>query len=381
MLPVFALRTKIPTRDGKALPALLALFSLLALHALPGTAATPATPILPFVTTSADQSAVAAGYEGQVEAVRQTVLSAQVPGSITLLQVRAGDRVRAGQVLARIDARAAEQGVAAGTAQVEAARANLNVAAAELERKRQLFAKNYIAKAALEQAEAVHKAAQAQVNALSAQTSAAQAQTGFHVVRAPYNGVVAAVSVELGDMAMPGRPLVSLYDPSALRVSAAVPATAAGSAAPGTVRIELTALGEAGRELKPVRVQVLPTVDPQSMTREVRADLPAGLAGAVPGQYARLWIAGATPVREGGNQPGLASVRVPATAVIRRAEVNALYVLDAAGRPVLRLVRLGRSLAGQVEVLAGVEPGERVVTDPQAAARVAAAPVPAQTGR
>ena len=158
-----------------------------------------------------------------VEAVRQATLSAQVAGAIVSLNVKAGDRVKAGQELLRIDGSAAQQNVVGSTAQLEAAQANLRVAAKEIERQKQLFQKQYISQGALDRAQAQFDAAQAQVQAQQAQTRAAQTQTGFFSVRAPFNGVVSDVPVTLGEMAMPGRPLVTLYDPSALRVTAAVP--------------------------------------------------------------------------------------------------------------------------------------------------------------
>ncbi|WOP14388.1 efflux RND transporter periplasmic adaptor subunit [Ottowia sp. SB7-C50] len=167
----------------------------------------------PTASVQSSASAASASYEGTVEAVRQAVVAAQVPGAVVALQVKVGDTVRAGQVLARIDARAAEQGAAASAAQVAAARAALDVAAQDLNRKRVLFQKNYIAKAALEQAEAQYRSAQAQVNAQAAQAGAARTQTGFHTVTAPFDGVVSVLSVERGDMAMPGRALMTVYDP------------------------------------------------------------------------------------------------------------------------------------------------------------------------
>ena len=124
---------------------------------------------LPVRVVQAGPVARGASYDGQVEALRQSVIAAQVPGAVLELHVRAGDRVRAGQVLLRIDARAAEQNAAASSAQVAAARAALDVAATELARKRQLAQKNYISQGALEQAESQYRAAQAQVNAQSAQ--------------------------------------------------------------------------------------------------------------------------------------------------------------------------------------------------------------------
>lgn len=299
-----------------------------------------------------------AAYDGVVEAVRQTVVAAQVAGAIVALDVRAGDRVKAGQVLARIDARSAEQAAAASDAQVNAARAALEVAAREHERQRQLFRKQYISQAAFERAEAQYKAAKAQADAQLAQAALARTQTGLHVVRAPYAGVVSDVPVALGDMAMPGRALLTLHDPGALRVAAAVPqaiATALDAPALAQVRAELAGLPAAQARATPVRVQVLPTLDAGTHTALLRADLPAGLAGVSPGQSARLWV----PVADDGARRAL----VPVTAVVRRAELAAVYVLDAEQRPLLRQVRLGRALGERVEVLAGLREGERVVLD------------------
>jgi RND family efflux transporter MFP subunit len=307
-------------------------------------------------------------FDAVVEAVRQTVVAAQVPGAVVQLGVKVGDRVAAGQVLLRLDARAADQNAAAGDAQVQAARAALDLASKDLERQRQLFQQNYISRAALERAEAEFRSTQAQVNAQLAQSGAARTQSGFYVVRAPFAGVVSEVPVALGDMAMPGRALLTLYDPTALRVTAAVPQSiSTGLEAGALPRIEFPGLAAAQQWVQPVRAQLLPTVDPGTHTVQMRADLPAGLSNLAPGMYARLWL----PVAANGraaNAPD--AVTVARTSVVKRAELTALYVLDTAGQPVLRQVRLGRVDGDRVEVLAGLMPGERVVSDPQAAARV-----------
>ena len=116
----------------------------------------PAAPA-PTLATAAVQLARAAGttgFDGVVEAWHQTVVAAQVTGAVTALDVRVGDRVQAGQVLARIDARAAEQNTATRDAQVRAANASLDMAAKDFEPQQQLFGRNYISQAALERAEA-----------------------------------------------------------------------------------------------------------------------------------------------------------------------------------------------------------------------------------
>lgn len=316
---------------------------------------------LPVLAVQPGQAARVASYDGQVEALRQAVIAAQVPGAVLELNVRAGDTVRAGQVLLRIDARAAEQGAAASSAQVAAARAALDVAATELARKRALAQKNYISQGALEQAESQYRAAQAQVHAQSAQASAARTQTGFHVVKAPFNGVVSQLTVERGDMAMPGRPLMTVYDPAALRVAAHVPASVLQAGASGAQVL----LSGAAAAITPARVQVLPTVDPQSLTQQVRAELPAGTAAA-PGQFARLQLAAGADAGQGKR------LFIPAAAVVRRAEVTAVYVMGADQRPQLRQLRLGPVQGEQVEVLSGLDAGEQLITDPQAATRAVA---------
>jgi RND family efflux transporter MFP subunit len=335
-----------------------------------GTLAWPAAPgaaELAAVAAQPAASAAASGFDGVVEAVRQTVIAAQVPGAVVQIDAKVGDRVKAGQMLLRIDARAADQAAASSDAQVQSARASLEVATKDYERQQQLFQKNYISQAALERAESEFKATRSQVTAQVAQAGAARTQTGFYVVRAPYAGVISEVPVSLGDMAMPGRPLVTLFDPSALRVTAAVPQSVAMQLAPGQApRTELPGLAPARQWVIPARVQILPTVDAATHTVQVRVDLPAGLDGIVPGMFARLWL----PV--GGGSAGLASAKlsVPLRAIVRRAEMTGLYVLDPSGRPLLRQVRLGRVDGEQVEILSGLSAGERIAIEPQAAARL-----------
>jgi RND family efflux transporter MFP subunit len=329
------------------------------------------------LTTVVASSPVAdtASFDAVVEAVRQTVVGSQVSGAVLEIAVKAGESVRAGQILIRLDARAADQSTFASDAQVQAARALLAVATQEYERQRQLLQKNYISQAAFERAEAQFKATQAQVSVQLAQASIARTQSGFFVVKAPYAGVVAAVPVAVGDMAMPGRTLALLYDPTALRVTATVPQSAIAEAASGqAMKIELPGLSAERQWISPARVQVLPTVDPGTHTVEVRMDLPRGVTGISPGMFARAWIPApraSTPTQtaDGAASP-TTRLYVPFSAVVRRAEMTGLYAVDPDGRPVLRQVRLGQRFKDSVEILSGIAAGERIALDPQAAVRV-----------
>lgn len=298
-------------------------------------------------------------YEGKVEAVRQTTIAAQVAGAVVALQVKAGDRVQANQVLLRIDARSATQGSAASDAQVSALRASLSLASKDLERQRLLYQQKFISQAAFERAQGQYQVTAAQLDAQIAQAGAARTESGFFIVRAPYAGVISALNIELGDMAMPGRPLLTLYDPSSLRVSAALPQSRSTSEMPAAdIKIELPAMPTEQRWLTPSSVQILPVIDSASHTREIRLDL-ATNSIAMPGMFARVWL----PTQSGGRPQFF----VPSSAVVQRGELRAVYVVNAEGQAQLRQVRLGREADGQIEILAGVGAGERVAIDPEAA--------------
>lgn len=337
-----------------ALAAVLAWSPLAAAWA--GQGAGPALSQAPVRVAASDD---ASPFDGVVQALRQTVVTAQVAGAIVALQVKAGDTVRAGDLLLRLDARAAEQVAAASAAQVAAARAAEEEARKELGRQRQLFGQRFISQAALERAEARYETARAEAAAQRASAGASRTQSGFYLVTAPYDAVVSDVPVTLGDMAMPGRALLTLHDPRALRVSVNVPQSAVDDMPDGVMPTVTLAGGAA--PVVPVRMHRLPVADPGTHTVELRLDLPEGLDGVVPGSFARVWLASASRTTR---------LYVPASAVVRRAELTAVYVLGADGRPLLRQVRIGRASGDSVEVLSGLAEGERVALDPAAAGRL-----------
>ena len=291
--------------------------------------------------------------EAVVEAVRQSTVSAQIAGRIVALNFDVGDFVKQGEVIARIDERAVAQAAEASEAQVREAQAALANARANFERSRQLFAQKFISQAALDQAESNYKAAQARVSALLAGAGAAATERSFATVVAPNSGVVSARHVELGEMAAPGRPIMTGFDPSTLRVVATVPQAQVGAIrALGKAKIEVPSLG---RWVEVKSMTIVPAADPRTHTTRIRLDLPTDVRGVVPGVYARAhFVVGSAP-----------RLLVPRAAVVRRSEVTAVYVVDAEGRARLRQVRLGDAGdEASIEVLAGLQPGERVALEP-----------------
>lgn len=300
--------------------------------------------------------------DGSLQAVRQSTLSAQASGRIAELRVKAGDKVKAGQVLAVVDDRATQAGVAqtqAGFAQADAQLAN---ARAHFERTRELREKGFVAQAALDTAQAQLRAATAGVAAARAgQTQSSLAQ-GFTRLTAPYDGWVLHTHAEAGTLAMPGSPVVTVYAPQPIRVVVHVPASQQALAHQAQ-RVEVLLPGTDGRWVEPAQRTNLPATDTVSQTVEWRLDLSeADGADQMPGRNVQVRFVGApaTNARE--------RLLVPASALLRRGELTAVYLATAEGHPtafVLRSVRLGadHGEAG-VEVLSGLRAGDRIALDP-----------------
>jgi membrane fusion protein, multidrug efflux system len=291
--------------------------------------------------------------EGVVEAVRQSTVAAQTQGRIVELKVDVGDRVSRGEVIARIDPQEATQVVATADAQVAQAEAALTNARVNYERTKQLIAQKFVSAAALDKAETDYAAAKAQVAA--ARAAAGQARTGksYTVIAAPFSGVVATRHVDLGEMAQPGKPLVTLFDAKDLRVVVTVPqARLAELRSPIEATVELPALG---KRVSAGAVTVLPSADVRTHTTQVRIDLPETFAGAYPGMYARGYFTLGTARK----------LIVPASAVVHRSEVTGAYVVLESGAIRFRQLRVGETIPDVgVEVLAGLAAGEQVALDP-----------------
>jgi RND family efflux transporter MFP subunit len=291
--------------------------------------------------------------EGVVEAVRQSTVSAQTQGRIVELKVDVGDRVRRGDVIARIDQQEASQVVATAVAQVAQAEAALSNARVNLERTKKLIDEKFVSEAALDKAQSDFAAAQAQVAAARASASQARTGRGYTIIAAPFSGVVATRHVDLGEMAQPGKPLVTLFDPQNLRAVVTVPqARLAEMRRPIEASVELASLG---KRVNARAVTVLPSADARTYTTQVRIDLPDPLEGVYPGMYARGYFTLGTAKR----------LIVPVSAVVRRSEVTGAYVVLASGAIRFRQLRVGEAIPGVgIEVLAGLVAGEQVALDP-----------------
>ncbi len=336
-----------------------------ALLAACGRAPAPAKPAAPppldaFVVSSAEAPRDQV-WDGIVEAINETTLAAQTNARVQQLPVDIGDRVARGDVLVRFSDVEQNSGRRSAEAAVAAARANDRQAEANWKRIDGIFARQLVARADLDAATAQRDAARAALTAAQAQLRSAGQLADYTVVRAPFDGVVTQRFVEVGQAVQAGppqpQPLLALAALDALRAEVSVPQSAVDVI---RAHAQATLLLDGGaRRVPAASVMVLPTADPVTHTFRVRVGVPAGTAGLWPGMTVKVAFAA------GGAQ----RMQVPTSALVRRGEIDGVYVLGADNSVTLRLVRLGRHDGNDVEVLSGLATGERVARDPDAAVR------------
>jgi RND family efflux transporter MFP subunit len=309
---------------------------------------------LPFATTEVAYRPVDSGYSAEaiVEAGRESTLAAQVAGRILALTVDAGDAVKQGQMLARIDDSEARNSIAGNQAMVAQAEANFVNAQASYERTKQLVSRKFVSASALDKAQADYHAAQAQVAAAKADVAQSSTTRGFASITAPFGGLVSARLAQVGEMASLGRPLLTMFDPATLRVVANIPQENLDEVRKARrASIEFPALG---KWIESASITVLPAADNKTHITQVRIELPKNSAEIYPGMFARAHFAIGQAKK----------MLVPAAAIVRRSEVTGVYVV-AGDHVQFRQIRLGEEVSGGlVEVLAGLDTGQRIAVEP-----------------
>ena len=291
--------------------------------------------------------------DGTVEAVNQSTLAAQTAGRVSALEYDVDQRVTAGAVLVRIRSTEQVSGLAQAEAAMREAQARDVEAEAQYRRIADMYQRKVVAKATYDDAVASRAAAASRLEAARAGVQSAREGVDYTNVRAPYAGVVTARHVQLGESVAPGVPLVTVAELGALRVVADVPQSLIAPAR--AARRAVVYVG--GRRIDSAGLTFFPSAQAGGTFR-VRVELPGGVEGLAPGMYVRV-----------GLLTGEATaLDVPASAVVERSELRAVYVVAPDGGVRLRQVRLGRERDGRYEVLAGLVAGDVIALDPVAAA-------------
>lgn len=335
-------------------------------------------------TTRVEIATVPDNYEalGTIRSTTRSTVASKLMGTIVSIAVEEGDEVREGQQLLQIDSREIDAGIRkaeAGLAEVDqaiqgaeaalsGAEAQLELASATFGRYEALREKGSVSRQEFEEVQARFRAAKAghgqavrQLDALRsrrgqalADLSAARTYGTWARVTSPIDGVVTARHVDVGDLASPGMPLVSVDDPTSYRLDVQVDESRLPSIHPGDdVPVEIESLGT--RTNGAVQA-IAPAVDPSTRTALVKIAL-SGATDLQSGMFARAWF------KLGERK----AIVVPSTLIVRRGQLEGVYVLGESGEPRFRLIRTGATVGDRTEVLSGLSEGDLIVTEEMSA--------------
>ena len=272
---------------------------------------------------------------GTVRAKLRASLEAKVAGRIDQMPVVSGQLVKKGDLIAHLQVQEIQ-------AKLDQAKAAAEQADRDLQRFAALLKQKAVTQAEYDGMEARARIAKAAV-------AEATTMLDYASVTAPFDGVVARKFADVGDLASPGRPLIELEDPSVLRLEADVAEALIGRVQTGAkMSVRVASLAA---PLEGVVSEISPAADPNSRTFRVKFDLPP-TPGLRLGQFARVIV----PLGE------TQAICVPAGAVVQRGQMQMVFVVDGQ-KARMRLVKVGKSLGADVELLSGLEAGDQVVVD------------------
>lgn len=274
---------------------------------------------------------------GTARANESIDVTSKVSNLVTAVRFAEGQQVRKGDVLVELDG-------AQARADLAVAQAALTESASQLKRSRELYATRVLSDQQIEQIEATHAANQARV-------ASARARVSDTVIRAPFSGRVGLRRVSVGSLIEPGNVITTLDDVSTIKLDFTVPETVVASMKPG-LNLEARSVAYPGQVFTGRVASVDSRVDPQTRSVTVRAAVPNDEGRLKPGMFLNVTLA-----------RGEADVLVvPEESLVPEQGDVYVYVVND-GTVAKRKVQTGQRRVGSVQVTAGLEPGELVVTE------------------
>jgi RND family efflux transporter MFP subunit len=294
-------------------------------------------------------------WDGVVEAVNQATISAQTSGRVIELPYDVNDTVDEGAVIVRFTDVEQKSAKNRAQSQIASAQAVYDEAQGSYKRIAEIYQRELVSKADLDKERARRDSAKAALDAAQAQLNEIGQQMDYTVVRAPYSGIVTERHVQIGESVSPGQPLMTGVSLKDLRVSVQVPQSAIAPIR-AMLAADVLLVGNGRRRVSANKVTIFPYADPATHTFTVRLELPGDNTGLFPGMTVKAAFATGEVQR----------LLLPVSAIIERGELQGVYVIDGTNVR-LRQIRSGHQFADMIEVLAGLEAGERYATDPAAA--------------
>ena len=298
------------------------------------------------VVLPGEGSASELSLTGDIRAREESPLAFRIGGNMTDRQVDVGDHVRKGDVLATLDPDDQQAQTRAAQARLTALQAELGRARADQARYAELARQQLISRSSMDAQNAAAKAAQGQVDAARAELQMAGNQASYGKLLAPADGVIASRQAEAGQVVAAGQPIFTLAADGPREVAFALAENAQARVQPGqAVMVEVWS--QPGKRWPGTVREVSPAADPASRTFAARATVDAPEDALQLGQSARVLIPTGTP--------GSASLSVPLTALQRHGDAVAVFVVDRATSTLkLQPVTIGAYGNDRVPVLDGL---------------------------
>jgi membrane fusion protein (multidrug efflux system) len=288
---------------------------------------------------------------GDLNARLHTTIAAEIEGRITEIAVDEGGHVEKGAVVIEIDPERRRLELSAGRAQHAQAQAQYEKERRQAERIRKLRTQNVASDQQLEEAETAMLLARSRVEAARAELGVTERALADASVTAPFAGMIARRSVQLGEFVQTGKALVELVALDPLEVVFSLTELDTERVRVGQT-IEVTVGAFPDRVFQGEVTFISPTVDPATRTLRIKAEIDNDEGHLRPGLFARVSL---------GVSPRSDVVMVPEEALIQRSEGALLFKIDAENRVKRVTVATGAHDGGRVEVRGDVAPGERVV--------------------
>ena len=312
------------------------------------------TEAIPFVRSAvigANASAQDYIYSGEVRGRFERQLAFQVGGKVTKRFIELGSTVRAGEVLMQIDSKDLQQTVNSSSAQVYSAESQLKLAKNNLSRYQQLYAQGAISRAQLDQYQNEYEVASASVQQTSAQLSQGVNQLNYSLLYADQPGIISSISVEAGQVVSAGQTILTIVQDGEREIEISVPENRIEELRKATqFKVAFWALPSTTVEGK-VR-EIAPMADATTRTYKVRISL------INPPQEIKLGMTAAVTIN---NAMQTASLTIPLSAVYQTGSSPEVWVIKD-NVVNLRSVQTGNFSGNQIQILAGLNPGETIVT-------------------
>lgn len=286
----------------------------------------------------------------------ETPIYARVSGYVHSFLVDIGTKVKKGQILAELDTPDLDQQVAQAAAQVENAKANTVLGEAALKRWKTLFAQNSVAKQDLDTKQNAYDTAVALQNAAQAYLKQLQETSAFKHVQAPFDGVITARNVDVGNLITAGSTGSALFNmarPDPLRVTIDVPQAYASGVKVGD-EVFVTQAELAGQKFPGKISRIAGAIDTTTRSQRIELALPNPDGKLTPGAYVQVTL----PLTPKGP------LSIPANTLLFRAEGPSVAVIDADGIAHLRPVSVVNDLGATLEITGGVTLQDKVIVNP-----------------